>query len=177
MDPCRGQQDWLLHITPSSNWNSSALRNPQRWNHTQLKRRHCSWRKDEILHTKNKNKTSDAVLLHKEHWLYCTCCCCLITTVWMSLYWPKTAADTWISLKMPPTLTLPLQHFEKIKLHSHVVVVLVCVSQNCASQCQDNSCILSTQNKELSSLQDRLSLKSKTAIQHKWDERDDFSCP
>lgn len=73
------------------------------------------------------------------------------------------AADTWIYLQLYPTCTLPLQHFKKMKLHSHVVVVLVCVSQNCASQCQDNSCILSTQNKELSSLQDRLCLKSKNS--------------
>lgn len=77
------------------------------------------------------------------------------------------AADIWIHLQLYPTPPLPLQHFEKMKLHSHVVVLLVCVSQNCASQCQDNSCILSTQNKELSSLQDRHCLKSKTAIQHK----------
>lgn len=52
----------------------------------------------------------------------------------------------------PPTPHLPLWHFEKMKLHSHVVVVLVHVSQNCAPQCQDNSCILSTKNKELSSI-------------------------
>jgi len=72
---------------------------------------------------------------------------------------------------------MPQQHFEKMKLDSHVVVVLVCVSQNCASQCQDNSCILSTQNKELSSLQDRLCLKSENSNTAQMRREMIFACP